>query len=101
MKIVNLTPHTVNVGDQTFPASGQLARCEETWEQVDIVKGITFLMNFKYGETNLPEEQSDTYLIVSLQVALAEPNRNDLLIAVGQIRNEAGQIIGAKGLARL
>ena len=96
-----MTPHTVNVGDQTFPVSGQLARCEETWENEQVVEGVNFLNQFKYGKTNLPEQVRDTFIIVSLPVALAEPNRNDLLIAVGQIRNEAGQIIGAKGLARL
>jgi len=101
MKIINLTPHSVQVGENSFPPSGQLARCNETWQSENEIDGIAFLSGFKYGETNLPAPDSETHYIVALPVALAEPNRTDLLISVGQIRDGDGKIIGAKGLARL
>jgi len=101
-EVINLTPHTINVADKTFEPSGQIARCEEIWDKEIDVDGIfTALDNFRYGKTNLPEFKNGVWYIVSLPVALAEPERIDLLISVGQIRNDAGQIIGAKGLARI
>ncbi len=102
MKILNLTPHAVQVGAKSFPPSGNLARCEETWQsEIEETDGVNFLVGFKYGKTNLPEPGGESLYIVSLPVALAEPDRTDLLISVGQIRDEEGKIIGAKGLARL
>lgn len=99
--IYNLTPHPVMVGENTFLPTGQLARCEETWEAEKEVNGVNFLVNFRYGKTNLPEFQEGIYYIVSLPVALAEPSRKDLVISVGQIRDSEGKIIGAKGLASI
>ncbi len=101
MQIVNLTPHAVQVGAKSFPPSGNLARCEETWQSETETDGVNFLVGFKYGKTNLPPADGETLYIVSLPVALAEPNRTDLLIAAGQIRDSDGKIVGAKGLARL
>ena len=123
---INATPHPIVVNGRTFAPLGKMvddkfiaspARCEETWDIESETDGVTFLKNFKYGKTNLPAEWAgskgasyngehlfnrlDIRYIVSLPVALAEPNRKDLYIAVGQIRNERGQIIGAKGLAKL
>jgi len=101
MKIINLTPHAVNVGAKSFPPSGNIARCEETWEAETENDEVNFLVGFKYGKTNLPAADDKTLYIVSLPVVLAEPERTDLLISVGQIRDGEGKIIGAKGLARL
>ena len=101
MQIVNLTPHAVQVGAKSFPPSGNLARCEETWQTEIENDGVNFLVGFKYGKTNLPAADGETLYIVSLPVALAELSRTDLLISVGQIRDTEGRIIGAKGLARL
>lgn len=47
--------------------------------------------------TGLPEQQENVYLIVSLMVAQALPNRKDLLVPdtnVGAVRSDSGQIIG-------
>lgn len=101
MKIINLTPHAVQVGAKSFPPSGNIARCEETWQAETENDGVNFLVVFKYGKTNLPTAGGENLYIVSLPVALAEPNRTDLLISVGQIRDADGKIVGAKGLARL
>lgn len=96
-----MSPHAVQVGAKSFPTSGNIARCEETWQSETETDGVNFLDGFKYGRTNLPPADGETFYIVSLPVALAEPTRTDLLIPVGQIRDAEGKVVGAKGLARL
>lgn len=100
MHIINLTPHSITVGDKTFPPSGQLARCEEMWDDsISFGDEVNILRGFRYGKTNLPEPDGKTHYIVSLPVILAEPTRTDLFISVGQLRDAEGKIIGAQGLA--
>lgn len=102
MNIVNLTPHPANIAGQTFPPSGLIPRCEEVWEGEEVLDGIPIRGNFKYGNiAGLPPKQESTFYIVSLPVALAATERTDLLILVGQLRDEQGRIIGATGLASL
>ena len=51
--------------------------------------------------TNLPEERPGTFYIVSRMVALAEPERRDLLIPGPLIKEKDGEVIGCKGLTRV
>ncbi|MFI7541091.1 hypothetical protein [Actinoplanes sp. NPDC049599] len=50
--------------------------------------------------TVLPEPCTDTWYIVSTLVALAHPDRADLLMPYGTIRDLDGSTIGATGFAR-
>lgn len=50
---------------------------------------------------NLPEPRDGVLYLVSRQVAEACPQRQDLVIVDETIRNDKGQIIGAKSLARI
>lgn len=116
MKIVNLTPHALNlvVGDRTvtIPPSGTVARVNVTRTVVDTVSvdGVEIPINETvYGEVvglpdpavlNIPELQPDTVYIVSALVAQAA-KRPDVLIPDDLVRDEAGRVIGARALARV
>lgn len=106
MKIVNLTPHDVNIigeiGEvvQTFPASGELARCSVSREQVDAINSVP-VNRTVFGEvTGLPEQQEGVVYIVSALVAQAT-KRDDVLIPDDAVRDEQGRIIGCKAFARV
>ena len=108
-KIINLTPHSVNVvGDDnsvviTLEASGNVARCSQT---INIVGNITVnnvaipISSSSYGEVvDLPAPQDNTYNIVSRLVMSACPNRQDLLVPNDLVRDDAGRVIGCRSLA--
>lgn len=108
MKIVNLTPHTVNVvattGEEiaTFPSEG-VVRVASHEEVVGVLNGIPETAT-TYGEVEgLPAQSNDTIYIVSrLVLAALEKQgitRTDLRVPGLQVRNEAGQVIGCKSLA--
>ena len=112
MKIVNLTPHPLNLMPQgpegpvvTIPPSGQVARCATSRVQVDTitVDGVAVPVNrAQFGEVSgLPDPQPDTIFVVSALVAQAVPNRADVFIVDDAVRDEQGRIIGAKALAHV
>lgn len=112
MKIVNLTPHELNLMPQgpdgpvvAIPPSGQVARCATSRVQVDTVTvdDITIPVNrTQFGEvTGLPDPQPDTIYIVSAVVAQAVPDRPDVFIVDDAVRDEQGRIIGARALAHI
>jgi hypothetical protein len=105
-EIINLTPHDVTVvcGDitKTFGKSGQVTRLGQTQPiRVGMIAGIDILKS-GFGPTEgLPEPIPETYFIVSMVVAQANPHRRDLISPdtspAGAIRDEDGKIIGTKG----
>ena len=112
MRIVNLTPHALNLMPQgpdgptvTIPPSGQVARCAVDRVQVDTVTvdGITVPVNqTRFGQVSgLPDPKPDTIFVVSALVAQAVPNRPDVFIVDDAIRDEQGRIIGARALAHV
>jgi len=112
MKIVNLTPHPLNLMPEgpegpvvTIPPSGQVARCTVDRVQVDTVTvdGISVPVNqTRFGKVeNLPEPQEGTIFIVSALTAQAVPEREDVFITDDAVRDEQGRIIGARALARI
>ena len=108
-KIINLTPHSVNVvGDDnsvdiTIEVSGNVARCSQTINTVGniIVNNVAIpISSSSYGEVvDLPAPQDDTYYIVSRLVMSACPNRQDLFVPNDLVRDEAGRVIGCRSLA--
>lgn len=103
-KIINLTPHNVVIVTETreitIPISGTVARVEQTLIPLKTVRGIP-LMQAQWGAvTDLPAEQDGVLYIVSALVANAakEQGRNDCVCPAQFVRNEQGQIIGAKAL---
>ena len=109
MEIVNCTPHIINiiVGDKVIDLapSGVIPRVSvksELSESILISGTEVPVYQDTYGELNgLPEQQVGVYLVVSRLVAAAAKGRNDLLVPGSLVRNEQGQPIGCKGLARI
>jgi len=114
MKVVNLTPHALNLMPAgptgpvvTIPPSGQVARCVVDRVQVDTVTvtvdGISVPVNrTQFGAvTSLPDPQPDTIFIVSSVVAQAVPDRQDVFIVDDAVRDEQGRIIGCRALAHI
>jgi len=112
MKIINLTPHPLNLMPEgsdgpmvTIPPSGLVARCAVDRVQVDTVAvdGIAVPVNqTRFGEvSDLPDPQPDTIYVVSALVAQAVPDRQDVFIVDDAVRDEQGRIIGARALAHV
>lgn len=103
--LFNLTPHDVviitDAGDVTIPASGIVARVEQTLTPVAILDDNIPLVQAQWGNiVDLPAEQDGILYIVSALVANAakEQRRTDCICPAQFVRNEQGQIIGAKAL---
>jgi hypothetical protein len=103
MKLVNLTPHTLNIhtdnGVESIEPSGQVARVDSESTPAEPIGNIpTFHVEF--GEvTDLPEPQEDVVYIVSGMVSDAI-SRRDVLSPGQLVRDENGRPIGCKGLRR-
>ncbi len=106
---INLTPHAVTVYGEDgtriaeFPRQGQPARLAESAKTVRDLGGVP-LTRVRLGEAeSLPPRTSGVRYIVSMPLlmglAAAGVDRPDCLYPYGQVRNEAGQIIGCRGLA--
>ena len=109
VKVVNCTPHDVNLitenGSITFPRSGIIPRLTEQQNKINsvIVNGIEIdIMSKSFLEPEgLPEPKENTIFIVSALVAGAVKNRDDLVIPNDIIRDDKGNIIGCRNLARI
>lgn len=115
-KLINLTPHAITIyeGDRvltTVERHGAVARVKvtrttrgsldigepkrrtgDTWPEVPLSVPA-------FGQVeDLPEPVGDTYFIVSALVREAVKYRSDVLSPGEPIRNDAGVIIGCRGL---
>jgi hypothetical protein len=103
MKIINKTPHPVNVlvGDKvfTFPKSDDPVRLSSEATQTGTINEIP-VFSVTYGSGNMPEQESGVAYIVSALVKKAYPDRPDLLIPHGLVRDDDGNIIGCRGFAQ-
>lgn len=98
MKLINYTPHTINLPNMSIPPCGEIARCEEITKEAFNVNKIQFVYK-TYGKvTNLPDNKSEVIYIVSMMVRQALPNRYDLASPGDLIRDENGQITGCLNL---
>lgn len=102
MKVINMTPHDVNiVGGLTYPKSGLQIRLAVKTVQCEPLPDGTPTSKTEFGEPEgLPEFEDGTYYIVSQLVKNALPGRTDLLVPAEVVRDEAGVIVGAKSLGR-
>ena len=120
MKLVNLTPHRITIvapanwpllGSNTDPIvvepSGTVARCAEEREIVATLPTGTGSFDIPvyrahFGAVqNLPEPQTGTVYIVSMRLAQAAPERQDVFFPGEAVRDGDGNIIGCIGLSRL
>lgn len=105
--LVNLTPHDVvirqNGEDIVIPRSGMVARVKETEIHTETIDGVQ-VTDIYYDKTvNLPEPKDSIYFIVSIVVAYANRDREDLVFPDGlnAYRDEKGQIEAVPGLRRI
>ena len=99
-KIINLTPHTINIlGEEPIQSSG-LVRLAVTTEEAGLVAGIRTTCSVFGDPVGLPEPTPGTFFIVSQIVKSALPERKDLLVPSEIVRNSEGQIVGCKSLGR-
>ncbi len=103
MKIVNLTPHTLNIkgsqGDVAIPPSGLIARVSVTAVHVDMLEGGILLFENKKGEVQgLPPPEEGNLYVVSALVREAVPGRQDVASPGELVRDAQGQPVGCRGL---
>lgn len=107
MKLVNLTPHEINIYDGekllvTVPVSGQVARCAE--ERAGLGKladtGIS-VSRATYGEVEgLPQPEPDTvYIVSALVLAAVGAERADVFAPGQAVRDAEGRVVGCVGLS--
>lgn len=83
-----------------LPKGEVVPRISQSTHKVDEVNGIP-ITETVFGETqDLPEAKDGTLLIVSRLILSANPNRKDLVVPNELLRDESGNIIGCKSLAR-
>jgi len=114
-KIVNLTPHTVNLikGDSLRGPidSRGVARATEHLEPLAPISwdvfgdcGLHVLVpctSKSFGAvTGLPAPENDTLYIVSQIVADACPDRTDLIVPSDIVRDPSGQVSGCRAFSR-
>lgn len=102
--IINLCPHkaTLVLEGKTLEIapSGNIARVASEEVLVGYIMGIP-IYDTVYGDvTGLPDSEDGVFYFVSRLVKSACPNRADLLVPGGQVRDDNGNIVGCKGLAR-
>jgi hypothetical protein len=104
MKILNLTPHAVNISGITLPPSGIVARVGTVRTRIaDVVTnaGIFPAYTVAAGDiTDIPDYDGATMFIVSAMVRThpAVNHRDDLASPGLLMRDANGVIIGADGL---
>lgn len=103
-KIINKTPHAVYLLNadgsilRVFPKSNGMIRVNEIVEDIGEIDGIP-ISSTNWGETNeVPEYIEGTYYIVSQLVKNALPERKDLLVPKGAVRDDKGNVIGCTRL---
>lgn len=107
VQVLNLTPHSIEVIScdgtvtATFPPSGQVARCAmEFGDEAELFPGVP-VGTVRYGEVSgLPSPKPGVWLLVSVIVRLACPDRHDLLVVANEVRDQSGRVVGCRGLAR-
>jgi hypothetical protein len=102
LKLINLTPHTVKLVNElgvleVFP-TGTVARVSSTQEEVGRVIGVPLVRATFGAVTGLPDPVEGTLYIVSALVRAALPGRADLASPGDLVRDEAGNVVGAKSL---
>jgi len=105
VEFINLTPHDLVIikddGDTvTIASTGEPARVSAKITDVDEIGGITIGQQSFGDVTGLPAPQDGVVYIVSALVANAV-NRADVLYPADFVRNDKGQVVGARRLARV
>lgn len=104
-KIINLTPHPLIIYKdgkkiEEIPSSG-IIRVKEEKNNIGEINNIP-VYKITYTESEgLPSPKKDTFYFVSVIVAQANLDRNDLLLSSDLIRDDNGRILGCGSFATL
>lgn len=98
MKIINATPHVININGNCFEPCGKVARVEQSNIFINTIDGIDVFKTTFGNVVDLPNKEKGTIIIVSALVRSACPNRKDVFSPADFIRDSAGNITGCKGL---
>ena len=111
MRLVNLTPHEINIiardgSAVSIPLTAPATRCEESRSEfgtmTDEVGHSIRIIELRRGQVyDLPPVTLGVRYIVSAVVALAQPDRTDLLVVDEIVRNGDGRVVGCRALAYL
>lgn len=105
MTIENWTPHRITVvrtdsgADLVLEPAGPAPRLTTTREDLGVLDGVPMVRATMGDVTGLPAERPGVILVVSAMVAEAAPERADLACPGELIRDDAGQVVGCRGLA--
>ena len=100
VKIVNLTPHKLNLCGVGIESSG-VARAAVESQLIGTINGVPVSRNI-YGKVEgLPSPEANTIYIVSALTAQACLDRGDVYITDQAVRDDQGRIIGCNGLAKV
>jgi len=109
VKIVNLTPHTLNILDEngteySFPSDG-IARAAQSSTVVGTLNGIEVVKTTFGAPEGLPDPEEGVFIVVSLATANAAKAAgrtvDDLLLTSDPVRDADGRIIGCRRFARI
>ena len=101
MKVINLTPHDVDICDEygnvikTYKASGIVARVRHYWSEIDNIDSVPVATRENEHVVDLPEAQEGVFYIVSNIVLRYCNDRFDLLAPVKQVKIN-GRIVGCQ-----
>ena len=100
VKIINCTPHTLNLPGMEIAPSGILPRVAEVKTAVGEVNGIPVVSKAFGSIQDLPPQKYGNILVVSALAAQAAwaLGRSDVMCPGDPIRDEAGKIIGCAAL---
>lgn len=102
-RLRNLTPHDVVVrwpgGERRLPSEG-IARVDDQAQPGEPVCGLPVVDVHPGAALDLPDPEPGVTLLVSRVMALAVPERRDLVFPFGEIRDDGGQIVAVSSLAR-
>ena len=94
MKLINLTPHDINIVAEgtsiileTIPVSGVVARVGMDEEDLGTKGNIRFVRMRPGRPVNVPEPHPGTLFIVSRPVQEACPNRHDLIVPTHMVKS--------------
>ena len=104
-KIVNMTPHAINLRDEdgeiieSFEPSGETIRLKTTERTIFSLGGTQVKRVTFEADGELPPEKMGTWYIVSQLVASAFKHRMDFLVVNDTTRDENGYINGNRSWA--
>lgn len=105
MKVINLTPHDVNICDdcgniiKTYKPSGSVARVRHNWREVEYIDGVPVVVRENEHVVDLPDYQEGVFYIVSNIVLEYCYDRVDILAPVQQVKDLSGRVIGCRAFA--